>query len=102
MGGRREERGLVDPGPVHVAPTAYCTVAAFSNAFFVMMSRDLTPALSARHKAAHGPRHQGRFLYKRWFTDICVVWQIISACVAGVHTPARPVCGWHVVGTVVS
>ena len=24
-----------------------------------------------------------------------------SACVAGVHTPAKPVCGRHVAGTVV-
>ena len=26
--------------------------------------------------------------------------QINSACVAGVHTPAKPVCGRHVAGTV--
>ena len=30
-----------------------------------------------------------------------VLWQINSACVAGVHTPAKPVCGMHVAGTVV-
>ena len=30
-----------------------------------------------------------------------VPWQINCACVARVHTPARPVCGRHVVGTVV-
>ena len=30
-----------------------------------------------------------------------VLWQINSACVAGVHTPAKPVCGRHVTGTVV-
>ena len=33
---------------------------------------------------------------------ICVVlWLVNSAYVAGVHTPAKPVCGRHVVGTVV-
>ena len=33
---------------------------------------------------------------------VCMVlWQIYSACVAGVHTPAKPVCGRYVVGTVV-
>ena len=29
-----------------------------------------------------------------------VLWQINSACVAGVHTPAKPVSGRHVVGAV--
>ena len=29
-----------------------------------------------------------------------VLWQINSACVAGVHTPAKPVCGRRVAGTV--
>ena len=34
---------------------------------------------------------------------ICMVlWQINSACVAGAHTPAKPACGGHVVGTVAS
>ena len=31
-----------------------------------------------------------------------VEWRIDSACVAGVHAPAKPVCGRHVVGTVVN
>ena len=31
-----------------------------------------------------------------------VLWQINSSYVAGVHTPAKPVCGRHVAGTVVS
>ena len=30
-----------------------------------------------------------------------VLWQINSACVAGAHTPAKPVCGRHVAGAVV-
>ena len=42
----------------------------------------------------------------RWRPGRCqqtatVLWQIISACVAGVHAPVKPVCGRHVAGTVV-
>ena len=34
---------------------------------------------------------------------VCMVlWQINSACVAGVHAPVKPVCGRHAAGAVVS
>ena len=44
------------------------------------------------------------FPYSHVSRDPCicmVLSQSSSACVDGVHTPAKPVCGRHVVGTVV-
>ena len=39
---------------------------------------------------------------RRWVsTQLQGLWQMNSARVAGVHAPAKPVCGRHVVGTVV-
>ena len=48
----------------------------------------------------HGLHKSGQLV--RLEPCLCMVlWQINSTCVAGVHAPAKPVCGRHVVGTVV-
>ena len=47
--------------------------------------------------------HHANVAHRRGAGYICMVpWRINSACGAGAHTPAKPVCGRHVVGTVVS